>query len=49
MLVAVTCLVLGVMAILSRAQRRSGPVLLESARIVAAYTVEAWLLYRLGA
>lgn len=48
-LVAVTCLALGIMAILSRAQRRSGPVLLESALIVAAYVVGAWLLYRLGA
>ena len=48
-LIAVTCLVLGIMAILSRAQRRSGPVLLESALIVAAYLAGAWLLYRLGA
>ncbi|MBI2162017.1 MAG: sodium:calcium antiporter [Candidatus Rokubacteria bacterium] len=48
-LVAVTCLVLGIMAILSRAQRRSGPVLLESALIVAAYLAGAWLLYQLGA
>ena len=48
-LVAVTCLALGIMAILSRAQRRSGPVLLESALIVAAYLAGAWLLYRLGA
>jgi hypothetical protein len=48
-LIAVTCLALGIMAILSRAQRRSGPVLLESALIVAAYLAGAWLLYRLGA
>ena len=31
------------------AERALGPVLLESALIVAAYLAWAWLLYRLGA
>jgi cation:H+ antiporter len=42
--VVVACVALGVMGILSRAQRRPGPVVVESALIVAAYAVGAWLL-----
>jgi cation:H+ antiporter len=47
-LLAITCLALGITAILSRAQRRPGPAILESALIVATYVLGAWLLYRQG-
>jgi cation:H+ antiporter len=47
-LFAITCVALGAMAILSRAQRRPGPVVAESALIVVAYGLGVWLLYRLG-
>jgi cation:H+ antiporter len=45
-LLAITCLTLGITAILSRAQRRPGPAVLESALIVATYVLGVWLLYR---
>jgi cation:H+ antiporter len=48
-LVAITCVALGVMAILSRTRRRPDPAAMESALILAAYGFGAWLLYRLGA
>jgi cation:H+ antiporter len=43
-LLAATCLALGTMAILSRAQRHPGRVTPESALIVVTYAVGAWLL-----
>jgi cation:H+ antiporter len=46
-LLLVICLALALMAILSRAQRRPGPVLVESVLVVAAYVVGAWALYGL--
>ena len=45
-LLAITCLALGITAILSRTQRRPGPAILESGLIVATYVLGAWLLYR---
>lgn len=48
-LFAITCVALGVMAILSRAQRRPGPVVAVSGLIVVAYALGVFLLYRLGA
>ena len=47
-LAVITCVAFGVMAILSRFQRRPGPAAAESVLIVAAYGLGAWLLYRLG-
>jgi len=47
-LLAVACLALGIMAILSRAQRRPGPVRIESALIVLTYLLGAWALSRHG-
>jgi hypothetical protein len=47
-LAAITCVAFGVMAILSRAQRRPRPVVAVSTLIVVAYGLGAWLLYRLG-
>jgi cation:H+ antiporter len=47
-LTAITCIALGVMAILSRTQGRRAPALAEGALIVAAYGLGAWFLYRLG-
>jgi cation:H+ antiporter len=47
-LVAVTCLGLGVMAILARDDRRPPRLRVESLLIVAAYVAAAWMLYRLG-
>ncbi len=47
-LAAIICVAFGVMAILSRVQRRPGPVVAESALIVVAYGLGVWLLYRLG-
>jgi cation:H+ antiporter len=45
----ILCVAFGVMAILSRAQRRPGPAAAESTLIVAAYGLGIWFLYRLGA
>lgn len=45
---AIACVALGVMGILSRAERRPEPVMAESALIVVACALAAWLLYRLG-
>ena len=42
------CLSLALLAILSRARRRPGPVLVESVLIVVAYGMGAWLLARAG-
>lgn len=42
------CLALALMAILARARRHPGPVLVESVLIVAAYGLGAWLLARAG-
>ncbi|MBI3029686.1 MAG: hypothetical protein HYY64_09265 [Candidatus Rokubacteria bacterium] len=47
-LLAVICLALALMAILSRARRRPGPVLVESVLIVCTYVVGVWLLSRRG-
>jgi cation:H+ antiporter len=47
-LVAIGCVALGAMGILSRAQRRPGPAVIESALIIAGYALGAWLLQRLG-
>jgi cation:H+ antiporter len=46
-LVAVTCLGLGVMTILSRDHRRPPRLRVESLLIVVAYVAAAWMLYRL--
>jgi cation:H+ antiporter len=48
-LLAVTCLALGVMAILSRSQHRPGLVRIESALIVTTYFLGAWALASHGA
>jgi cation:H+ antiporter len=45
-LLAVACLALGMMAILSQGRRRPRPAMIESALIVAVYAVGAWALYR---
>lgn len=45
-LLAVICLALALMAILSRARRRPGSVLVESVLIVCTYVVGVWLLSR---
>jgi hypothetical protein len=37
------------MAMLSRARRRPGPVLVESVLVVVTYALAAWLLARAGA
>ena len=42
------CLSLALMAMLSRARRRPGPVLVESVLVVVAYALAAWLLARGG-
>ena len=47
-LLAVICLTLGLMAILSRARRRPAPVMIESALIIGVYIVGAWLLSTMG-
>jgi len=43
------CLSLALMAMLSRARRRPGPVLVESVLVVVTYALAAWLLARAGA
>jgi hypothetical protein len=43
------CLSLALMAMLSRARRRPGPVLVESGLVVVTYALAAWLLARAGA
>lgn len=48
-LLGILCLALGLMGILSRAERRPGPARLESALIVAAYASGMWLLAMRGA
>lgn len=47
-LVAVACIGLGALAILSRGERRARVLSVESVLIVAAYVFGAWALYRLG-
>jgi cation:H+ antiporter len=47
-LLAVTCSALGIMAILSRAQRRPAPVLFESVLIALTYLLGALALYLVG-
>jgi len=47
-LLAVICLTLGLMAILSRTRRRPAPVMIESALIIGVYIAGAWLLATIG-
>jgi cation:H+ antiporter len=47
-MLAIACIALGAMGILSRARRRPGPVLVESVLIVVLYVAGVWLLYRAG-
>jgi cation:H+ antiporter len=47
-LLVIACLSLALMAIVSRARRSPGPVLIESVLIAVAYVLGAWLLLRTG-
>ena len=47
-LLAVTCLILAIVAILTRGRRGTSPLRLENLLIIATYVVGLWLLYSLG-